>query len=67
MKPFGIANWKTTFGGLAIISVQVAQIIGHPFNNEQVNSITAIAAALALLFAKDNNVTGGSTTNTFLK
>lgn len=58
-------NWKTTSTGITMI---VAGIVGFyfAFKGGQVNegtitgSLTSVLAGIGLLFAKDNNVTGGT-------
>lgn len=61
-------NWKTTSTGITMI---VAAIVGFYFAyvNKQLNeasitaSVTSLLAGLGLVFAKDNNVTGGTVIN----
>jgi GH24 family phage-related lysozyme (muramidase) len=64
---FGIKNWKTTLGGLAAILTAAGTGI-HAFQSGDLSaayeSIPAILAGLALIGAKDNNVTGGSVPQT---
>ncbi len=61
MKPF--ANWKTTSAGLIMIIGAISSfffIEGKLTQAELMIQITAILGGLGLLFAKDNNVTGGN-------
>lgn len=59
-------SWKTTSGGIALIA---GAVIGLYFasKNGQLNeasitaAVTSILGGIGLLFAKDNNVTGGTT------
>jgi hypothetical protein len=64
---FGITNWKTTLGGLAAILTAAGTGI-HAFQSGDLSaayeSLPAILAGLALIGAKDNNVTGGSVPQT---
>jgi len=64
---FGITNWKTTLGGIAAILTAVGTGV-HAVSTGDLSaaysSIPAIMAGLALIGAKDNNVTGGSVPQT---
>jgi len=61
-------NWKTTSTGITMI---IAGIVGCYFawKNNQLNegtvtgSVTSVLAGIGLIFAKDNNVTGGTVIN----
>jgi uncharacterized membrane protein YgaE (UPF0421/DUF939 family) len=57
MKNFSI-NWKTTGSGVGVIVTAVVAM----WQSKSISSegITAIFAGLGLIFAKDGNVTGGS-------
>ena len=51
-------NWKTTLSGIASIIGGVALFVNHP---EQIEAaFAAVSLGFGLIFAKDNNVTGGS-------
>lgn len=58
-------NWKTTSTGLTMI---IGGIVGMYFASKSGNinegtvtgSLTAILGGIGLIFAKDNNVTGGT-------
>lgn len=53
-------NWKTTlFGALAAVGIALAPIL--PQYAEVISACAAVFTALAAYFAKDNNVTGGTT------
>lgn len=59
-------NWKTTSTGIAmIVGGIVAIYFASKTNNINEASImacvTSVLAGIGLIFAKDNNVTGGST------
>jgi hypothetical protein len=55
-------NWKTTSTGIImIIGAIVAVIFTKPLTQEVIiASATAVVGGLGLIFAKDNNVTGGT-------
>ena len=63
-----LTNWKTTSAGILAI---VGAITGLVFTiiNKQVTPeaitgfVSALLVGIGLLFAKDNNVTGGDTSN----
>lgn len=54
-----IKNWKTTLAGIAAIVSVVARVVADP-GTLTATDVTALLAALGLLFAKDHNVTGGT-------
>lgn len=59
-------NWKTTSAGIAaIVGAVVAIYFAHKTNNINEATIsgalTAFLTGVGLIFAKDNNVTGGTT------
>lgn len=59
-------NWKTTSTGIiAIISGIVGLYFAYKTNNINeasiVGTLTAILTGVGLIFAKDSNVTGGTT------
>lgn len=60
-------NWKTTlFGvltGLPLILHQMGINVGHIGSVDVLTAISAVAATLMGLYAKDANVTGGTTLN----
>lgn len=51
-------NWKTTASGILAAAGQLLPILGIPA--EIGAAVTTLALFLIGLFAKDNNVTGGS-------
>ncbi len=57
-------NWKTTSAGIAMI---VGGLVSLYFSKDVLNAemitahITAILGGIGLIFAKDQNVTGGNT------
>ena len=51
-------NWKTTLAGIASIIQGVSLFLNHPEQAEQ--AIGMVIIGFGLLFAKDNNVTGGT-------
>jgi hypothetical protein len=55
-------NWKTTSAGLVMIIGGIASIyFSKPLDANTITaSATAILGGVGLLFAKDNNVTGGT-------
>ncbi len=64
MKSF-LTNWKTTAGGLLTMGLGVASLLGIKVAGQaaidpQV-ALGMITGGFALIFAKDGNVTGGST------
>lgn len=64
MKNF-FSNWKTTSAGVGMILTGLTGLL-HQVNPEVPGpdlstSLMSIVAGLGLLFAKDGNVTGGST------
>ncbi|MDQ2083187.1 hypothetical protein RA307_23635 [Xanthobacteraceae bacterium Astr-EGSB] len=64
MKSF-LSNWKTTAGGALTVGLGVASLLGVKIAGQapvdpQV-AIGLITGGMALIFAKDGNVTGGST------
>jgi hypothetical protein len=59
------ANWKTTAGGaltllLGVLSLLGVKVAGAAPIDPQV-ALTMITGGFGLLFAKDSNVTGGTT------
>lgn len=64
MKSF-LTNWKTTFGGLTtmllgVLSLFGVKVVGAGAIDPQ-TALGMIASGFALIFAKDGNVTGGTT------
>lgn len=56
-------NWKTSLAGGAAVATAVGHLLtqlGLGDFSSIVPDVTAIMAGLGLLFAKDNNVTGGT-------
>jgi hypothetical protein len=59
-----LINWKTTAMGATIVLVWLIKIIwGIECPSGVVEGITAILTFLGFYFAKDKNVTGGTTAN----
>lgn len=59
-----LTNWKTTAAGVLTILVAVAALLGIKVGSNPIDPATAImmiSAGWGLLFAKDANVTGGTT------
>lgn len=61
-------NWKTTLGGVATILTSLTAIVtmlqsGHIDTSSLITQIGMIAGGTGLIFAKDHNVTGGTTPN----
>ncbi len=52
-------NWKTTLAGLAAIIGGISLFVNHPERIEE--AFTAVSLGVGLIFAKDKNVTGGTT------
>jgi hypothetical protein len=56
-------NWKTTLVGVIVFIIQVGPILlPNVITHELANTISAVAAALGLVVAKDGNVTGAGPT-----
>lgn len=59
------ANWKTTAGGAATLAIGVLSLLGVKLvGSAAIDPQTAlgmITGGFALIFAKDSNITGGST------
>ena len=51
-------NWKTTLSGIASIIGGIALFVNHPDQIEA--AFAAVSLGFGLIFAKDNNVTGGN-------
>lgn len=63
MKSF-VTNWKTTVGGLLTMALGAAALLGIKVGNNPIDPTSAFAmitTGFGLLFAKDGNVTGGTT------
>lgn len=57
-----LANWKTSLGGIILIALGAASsFLGVKVPGFNLDFTAALTAGLALLFAKDGNVTGGTT------
>lgn len=57
-------SWKTTSAGITLIVAGICGFIfaNHPLTQEAIiGSITSILTGIGLIFAKDSNVTGGTT------
>ncbi len=54
-------NWKTTSLGITMIVGGILGLIFAPVTQASImTSLTAILGGIGLIFAKDNNVTGGT-------
>lgn len=49
-------NWKTTLAGAAAIVAGISLVV----NGQMEAGVASIVTGIGLLFAKDNNVTGGT-------
>jgi hypothetical protein len=57
-----LTNWKTTLAGVVIIVLGAMNtFLGIHVPGFNLDFLAALTTGSALLFAKDNNVTGGST------
>jgi hypothetical protein len=58
-----MVNWKTTLFGLLGVLPQVWQVMAPNMHLPAAlaNLVTAVMAAIAFYYAKDKNVTGGTT------
>lgn len=59
-----IVNWKTSLTGIGALLVALGHLIGaisHGDTSTLMTDLPAIMAAIGLIFAKDSNVTGGTT------
>jgi len=55
------SNWKTSLGGLVLIVLGAANtFLGIHVPGFDMGFSAALTAGLALIFAKDGNVTGGT-------
>lgn len=63
-KQVKMKNWKTTIGGILALIPTILSTIGLPMAPELANAIQTIAVALIAYFAKDKDVTGGTTDQT---
>jgi uncharacterized membrane protein len=53
-------NWKTTLGAVLYIAMQIAKAFGVEMPVGLDASLAALSVGAIGLFAKDNNVTGGT-------
>lgn len=62
MKSF-LTNWKTTSSGIMMIVMGLCSLVGIKYGAGMTPeaAIASIMGGFGLLFAKDGNVTGGST------
>lgn len=59
-----LTNWKTTLGGVLTMLIGIAALLGVKVGSTPIDPSTALAmitAGFGLLFAKDGNITGGTT------
>lgn len=56
-----LANWKTTSAGGVVLLITVLTQITPILPPQYAAIATGVVAGLGLLFAKDGNVTGGTT------
>lgn len=54
-------NWKTTLAGVSMLLSGIVLIVSE---KNYASGVTAIIAGIGLVFAKDGNVTGGTTPQT---
>lgn len=57
-------NWKTSFAGISAILTSIAALLHAIQTHDYINLaaiIGGLSAGIGLLFAKDKNVTGGTT------
>ena len=59
MKSF-LTNWKTTLAGIVVIGLYGLQMVGVNIPGVHIDPAT-LAVGAGLIFAKDGNVTGGTT------
>lgn len=56
-------SWKTTSAGILAIVGGITLLVfaNHPLTSEAImGAVTSILSGIGLMFAKDNNVTGGN-------
>ena len=56
-----LKNWKTTGAGVLMIITGIAGLLGIKGGLDPSVAITSIMGGFGLIFAKDGNVTGGTT------
>lgn len=56
-----LKNWKTTGAGILAIITGVAGLLGVKGGADPTTAMASILAGWGLIFAKDGNVTGGTT------
>ena len=56
-----LKNWKTTGAGVLMIITGVAGLLGIKGGSDPTTAIASIMGGFGLIFAKDGNVTGGTT------
>lgn len=56
-----LTNWKTTAAGVLMILTGIAGLLGIKGGADPVTAWGMITAGFGLIFAKDGNVTGGTT------
>lgn len=56
-----LTNWKTTGSGVLMILLGIAGLLGIKGGTDSSTAIASIMAGIGLIFAKDSNVTGGTT------
>lgn len=56
-----LTNWKTSLGGLVLIVIgALSTFVGVKVPGFNMDFGSALAAGIALMMAKDSNVTGGA-------
>lgn len=58
-----LSNWKTTLGGALTALIGIAALLGVKVGSTPIDPATAlgmITGGIGLMFAKDQNVTGGT-------
>jgi len=56
-----LTNWKTTGSGIIMIVLGIGGLLGIKGGTDPSVAVTSIVGGLGLIFAKDKNVTGGTT------
>jgi hypothetical protein len=61
-----LVNWKTTLGGVLTALIGISALLGVKVGSAPIDPTTAlgmITGGIGLIFAKDQNVTGGTVQN----
>ncbi len=56
-------NWKTNSSGIALLLISLVRVVQQIVEGKSPDmvDVTAIVSGVGLMFAKDHNVTGGTT------